>query len=86
MAYKINYKSSVAKDLKRIDKSEVKRILDGIEKNLKKDPYSAKALSGDFKGLYRYRLGKYRVIFTIIGDEVLILKIGHRKGVYRKVK
>ena len=83
MGYKIRYKSSVRRDLKNLDKSVVMRILESIEKNLSENPYIGKPLTGKYKGLYKYRVGKYRVIYTIRGDEVWILKIGHRKHVYR---
>ena len=83
MAYKIKYKGSIEKDLKRLAKSQIKRILDGIEKKLKKSPYSGKKLSGDFKGLLRFRFGDYRVIYAILDDKILILRIGHRKDIYK---
>ena len=83
MGYKIRYKSSVRRDLKNLDKSVVMRILESIEKNLSENPYIGKPLTGKYKVLYKYRVGKYRVIYTIRGDEVWILKIGHRKHVYR---
>jgi len=73
----------VRRDLKNLDKSVVMRILESIEKNLSENPYIGKPLTGKYKGLYKYRVGKYRVIYTIRGDEVWILKIGHRKHVYR---
>jgi len=45
-----------------------------------------KALSGNLKGLWRYRVGDYRVICQIIDNEVVILvvELGHRKEIYRK--
>ena len=77
------YKSSVKKDLKNIDREEVNRILDNIESKLSQNPHLGEPLSGKFKGLYKYRIGNYRVIYVIEGDEIWILKIGHRKHVYR---
>ena len=83
MAYKLSYKSSVAKDLKRLHKEEIVRILDGIEEKVISDPFSGKPLKGDFRGCYRYRFGDYRVIYTIVSKEILILRIGHRKDIYK---
>jgi mRNA interferase RelE/StbE len=83
LAYKLFYKSSVSKDLKRLHKDEVRRILEGIEERLVSNPYSGKALKGDFKGCYRYRFGDYRVIYSVSEQKVLVLRIGHRKEVYR---
>jgi len=84
LEYNISYKKSVAKDLKRIDKVEVVKILDSLEDKLKQDPQTAgKALIGEFKGLFRLRIGNYRVIYSIMDGEVLILRIAHRKDSYR---
>lgn len=83
MVYKIAYKSSVSKDLKRLHKDEIKRILNGIEKKIVANPFLGKSLKGDFRGCYRYRFGDYRVIYTILKNEILILRIGHRKEIYK---
>ena len=83
MEYKIQFKGSVKKDLKNIDKDDIKRIFANIEEKLSKDPYLGEPLYGKFKGLYKYRVGDYRVIYAIEKNEVWILKIGHRKHIYR---
>jgi mRNA interferase RelE/StbE len=41
-------------------------------------------LKGQFAGLRRYRIGDYRVIYAIIGDDCLVLRIGLRKEVYKR--
>ena len=84
MAYSIDYKKSVAKDLKRIGKAEATRILDKIDANLSTDPQRFPALTETFAGLRKFRVGNYRVIFVIMDQQVLILKIQNRKDVYRK--
>ncbi len=83
MVYKIKYKKSVSKDLKRLPRLETSRILDQIEEQLANRALEFPELKGEFKGLRKFRIGKYRVIYTVSGEEVLILKIGHRKEVYR---
>lgn len=84
MAYKKRFKSSVEKDLRLIDKGNVRKILDKIDSELVKEPTPGKILSGKFKGLFRFRIGNYRVIYTISKDTVLILRIAHRKDAYKK--
>ena len=42
-----------------------------------------KALRGTLKGLWSLRVGDYRVIYAIDEDDVLVLRIGHRREVYR---
>ena len=83
MAYRIVYKSSVKRDLKRLRKDVARRVLDQLEADLSDDPERSPALKGEFAGLRKYRVGNCRVIFAILGDDVLVLRIGHRKDVYR---
>lgn len=82
--FKITFKKSVAKDLKQISKDQVKRILDKIETDLSSAPEQFPELKGKFAGLRKYRIGDYRIIFAIIGnDTVLIIRIKHRKESYK---
>ena len=83
MAYNIVYKKSVHRDLKKLSKPEAKRILDLIEKELIEQPESNPVLKGQFAGLRKYRVGDYRVIYALLGLDILILRIGNRKDVYK---
>ena len=83
MAYEVKFKNSVRRDLKNIGKEDAKRIINTVLEKLSTDPYFGELLHGKFKGMYKYRAGNYRVIYTIEGNEVWILKIGHRKRIYR---
>jgi mRNA interferase RelE/StbE len=84
LAYNIVYKTSVERDLKSLSKVEAAKILDKIEGELARKPETSPALKGRFAGLRKYRVGDYRVIYAIIGEDVLILRIGHRREVYRR--
>ena len=79
---KVNYKSSVVSDLRKMEKDMARRIVDSIEKDLADSPEKGQPLEGKFKGLFKYRIGSYRVIFARTGEDILILRIGHRKKVY----
>ncbi len=83
--FEVRFKQSVKKDLQKLSKPDQKRVLDNIQRTLAKDPHQGKALSGAFKGLHRWRIGNVRVIYEIKDKQliILILKIGHRKDVYR---
>jgi mRNA interferase RelE/StbE len=61
----------------------VERILHEIESGLAENPETGEALSGQFKGLYKYRIGNWRVIYSIFSDSILILRIRHRSVVYQ---
>ena len=84
MAFNIQYKKSIERDLGRLDKKEARRILDKIEKDLSVGAESYPVLKGEFAGLRKMRVGDYRVIFTIIDNDILILRIGHRREIYKK--
>lgn len=83
--YELRFKASVAKDLKGLPKADIRRILTKIE-SLREDPRPAgsEKLSGDEK--YRIRQGDYRILYSIYDEQVIVevVKIGHRKDVYRK--
>ena len=83
MAYKITFKKSVSKDLKKIDKSIAIEIFDKINAELSENADKYPLLKGKFAGLRKFHVGDYRIIFSII-ETVLILRIAHRKEVYRK--
>ena len=83
MAYDVVYKASVRKDLVRLDKAATRRILNRIDAELGAQADSCPALKGEFAGLRKFRVGDYRVIFVIMGNEVHVLRIGDRKKVYR---
>jgi len=83
LSYKIAFKKSVARDLKKIDKDQADRILKKIEEDLPKKAENFPVLTGKFSGLRKFRVGEYRVIYSIIGDTALILRIRHRREAYR---
>jgi addiction module RelE/StbE family toxin len=84
LAYNIVYKKSVQRDLKKVPKAEADRILNEIEQELSTNADAYPVLKGQFAGLRKYRIGDYRVIYAIIGDDCLVLRIGHRKEVYKR--
>ena len=83
MSYKIAFKKSVARDLKKIDNDQVGRILRKIENKLPEKAETFPILTGKFSGLRKFRVGDHRVIYSIIGDTALILRIAHRWEAYR---
>ena len=83
MAYNVVYKKSVHRDLKTLSKAEAGRILDQIEEELSQKPESNPVLKGRFAGIRKFRIGDYRVIYVLLGDDILILRIGHRSTVYK---
>jgi len=83
LAFNIKYKKSIERDLKRLNKEDAGRILDKIEDELSEKADAYPLLKGDFAGLRKLRIGDYRVIYAIIKNDCLILRIGHRREIYR---
>lgn len=83
MKYKIAFKKSVSRDFKKIDREQAKKIMFKIDKELSSEAGKYPELKGSFSGLRKCRIGDYRIIFTIINDTVLILRIKHRKDAYK---
>lgn len=83
MAYNVVYKKSVHRDLKKFSKAEASRILDQVEQELTKKPESNPVLKGQFAGLRRYRIGDDRVIYALVGTDILVLRVGNRRDVYK---
>lgn len=88
MVWIIEYTDTAKKQLKKLDKQTAKRILDYMDERIieSKNPRSAgKVLTGSLGGLWRYRVGDCRIICEIQDNalRVLVVKIGHRREVYR---
>lgn len=82
MAFDITYKKSVEKDLANLGKAEARRVIDKVEKDLATRADTYPVLKGPFSGLRKLRVGDYRVVFAILGQQVLVLRIGHRSAIY----
>lgn len=83
MSYKIAFKKSVVRDLKKIDKDQADRILKKIEEELPEKAKTLPTLTGKFSGLRKFRVGDYRVVYSIMRNTALILRIRHRREAYR---
>lgn len=83
--WRIVYLKRACKDLYLIDSSSRERVLHAINEKLSKNParYS-QGLSGVLTGHYKFRVGDYRVIFSIERPLIIILLISHRKNAYDK--
>jgi len=86
LAYDVIWHEKVKADLGSLTKQDASRVLARIKDQLLPDPGAAgKPLKGAFKGLYRYRVGAYRIIYAVDHAErrVIILHVKHRKAAYR---
>lgn len=83
-SYRIVIKKSATKEIEKIEAKDRSRIIEKI-RSLATDPHQlgSKKLSGQEK--YRIRQGNYRILYQITDDQLIVtvVKIGHRKDVYR---
>ena len=81
--YKILVKKSAEKELSKIPKKELLKILDKI-KGLSDDPHPAGSIKLTNQEKYRVRVGNYRILYKVEDNilTVFIVKIGHRKDIY----
>jgi mRNA interferase RelE/StbE len=91
MAWKFEISKEAHKDLKKLDKPAVIKILSFLQEyiaNSTAPDLYGKHLTGDLAGLYRYRVGDYRIICKFEYDKLLVvaIAIGHRKNIYQKLR
>jgi mRNA interferase RelE/StbE len=86
VTYRIEFTKSAAKTLVAIPRKDQKRIARKIESLAESPPTPAKTKMKGSNPFHRVRVGDYRIIYEIQNEIllILILKIGHRKDVYRK--
>lgn len=87
MRYSVEYTEDAIKQLRKMDKFTRTMILNWISKHLEDtdNPFATgKALTGDKTGLWRYRVGDYRLISKIDKGKLIILLVekGHRSKMY----
>jgi len=81
MRYSVLFLARALEFLESLDKPirlQIYRKLGKLEENAK----LGELLSNELKGCWRIHIGKYRVIYIVEGDDIIVTKIGHRKDVY----
>ena len=88
MGYRVRFSESAVWELKKLDRQTVRVIKNWVVKNLvdTEDPrLHGKALTGTLKGIWRYRVGDYR-LFADIKDDIVtifIFEVTHRREIYK---
>ena len=88
MAYNLTYHADVKKvDLPRIDEKNKSMIKRTIEERLTTRPeVFGRPLLRSLKGYWKLRVGDYRIVFKISGNDLRIFGIIHRKKVYQDIE
>lgn len=88
MAWRIEIDKDVQRSMKKLDKQIAKRIVAKLhEISQLEDPRSmGKALTGNLAGVWRYRVGDYRILCDINDGRlvILVVDVAHRREVYKR--
>ena len=87
MRYSVEFRPAVLKSMKRLPKKELRKIkkkIDGLAENLP-DPATTKMKGNN--PFHRVRTGNYRIVYQILENRlvILVVKVGHRKDVYKRL-
>ncbi|MBI1910184.1 MAG: type II toxin-antitoxin system RelE/ParE family toxin [Deltaproteobacteria bacterium] len=87
MTYLIKYVPSVEKDLKKLPREVAQEAIRLIQEEIAKDPFRGRPLKGRYKGLWKYRIRDWRIIYNIEKTTliILVLRVRHRKDVYEGI-
>jgi mRNA interferase RelE/StbE len=82
--YELVYTERAIKDIQGLDETIKKRIGKTLLR-FQNDPLIfAQRLTDPKLGSYRFRIGDYRVIFDLEGHDIVILRVGHRREIYKR--
>jgi mRNA interferase RelE/StbE len=84
MKYRIVYTKRAADDISKLDLETKKKIREAMERNAVAPLNYARKMIDRALGTYRFRIGDYRVIFDLESDKIVVLRVGHRREIYKK--
>ena len=85
MTYRLVYTRRAVKDIEKLDWSVTQRIGKTLLR-YESDPIKyAEKLTDPALGTYRFRIGDYRVIFDLQGSDIVVLRVGHRRELYKRI-
>jgi len=85
LTWQIEWDNRARKELRTLDASVQNKILNYLDERVINNPRNfGRSLVGDKAGLWRYRVGDYRVVCQLEDDHlvILIVSVGHRKEIY----
>ena len=84
MTYTILFARSVQKDFHRLPRSIFLRVQTALA-SIQKDPFPSGHKKLEGHGLYRLRVGDYRIVYEVTTKIriIVIIRIGHRRDIYR---
>lgn len=86
-SYRIVFKPSAQKQMNGLNKVTQQRLAKKLQFFISQpDPldYAVKMADSGLDGQYRFRIGDYRIIFDLVYPKIVILKVQHRRDIYKR--
>jgi mRNA interferase RelE/StbE len=84
VSYRLTYTLRAVRDIEGLD-SRVKKRIGNTLLRYQRDPLRyAERLTQSKLGTHRFRIGDYRVVFDLEEDEIIVLRVGHRREIYKR--
>ena len=84
MKYELVYTRRAERDIRKLDSKIKDRIGKTLLRYTEEPLRFAEKLSDPILGEYRFRIGDYRVVFDMEGNEIVVLRVGHRREIYKR--
>jgi mRNA interferase RelE/StbE len=84
LSYRLVYTQKAVRDIASLDAGVKKRIGMTLLRFTDNPLQYAEPLTNTELGGYRFRIGDYRVIFDMVGNDIVVLRAGHRKEIYKR--
>ena len=85
MKYRLIYTRRALRDIAGLDDLTKKRIAKTLARYEGNPLEHAETMTNSRLGTYRFRIGDYHVIFDVEGKDVVILRVGHRRDLYKRL-
>ena len=84
MIYSVRIKGSARRELARLPRDVKVRLIEAID-GLAQEPLAGVLLKGGLRGLRRLRVGRYRIVYEVQEDDlvILVVRVAHRREAYR---
>jgi len=83
MRYQVLYTARAQRDIAQLDADTRERIRGAMERCSDRPFEYVRKMAGPTLGMYRVRVGAWRVICDIHEDRIVVLRVGHRREIYR---
>jgi mRNA interferase RelE/StbE len=84
MKYELVYTKRAIKDIQKLDTDVKERIGKTLSRDKENPLVYAEKLTESLLGTYRFRIGDYRAVFDIENNEIVVLRVGHRREIYKR--